>query len=1364
MKKYKINLWKMHVVFLGVLITASMLSLSVHAAEKTIYSSPYVTFAPDGRAWTTNAGDRAIVHYSEEDNIDFRKMSTLSTLEPGQHYYKFDRTGDIPVKEWRVIWENGECIHNSYPKEGEDYHGISFGRQICATDHFSGWTAYCADCGEPITNCLIYMSKEAARSIEFVRVEDGLDYYYLCPFCNNLEQGCSIRHQCMAVSNNRYRVIYDANRTGEDFGGGGYMSPSIHIYNNDDAYEGRKVTPVTRLSRNTYNRIGYQFLGWNTEPDGSGIFFRDTAKIANLTTENWNGEGNSMEGTVVLYAQWELRINLLKIDPDGGKYNGKQGNTILARPYGDTYILDNSLVEAPAGFAVHFECNGGVALPPVTGTQHFVEWSMVQPFGGSFINGEYKFLSPNGNVKADTLKACYASDSITLPTPTKAGSSFGGWYYDVGFTQPAGGAGDQITPTGNMTLYAQWVELVLGSADNYAANGGKGAVDLSWSQPDGNGKTYLIYQSLDRKSWNRINTAEDIDSSRQVKKEFTYTGKAETYTVPYGGIYSLSLFGAQGGNYGSYAGGAGGSVTGRFYLYKGERLTVTVGGRDGYNGGGKASQYGTGGGMTSLVSDKKGTLLVAGGGGGATVLYDGYPGGSAAGLRPSGNAGQDGASGGGGGYRGGLSGELVYHVHSNVLCGYHDHGKDCYTAHTHSDAASCYTNYHHIVRGDAVEYDSCGCRHQNHYVKCNYPGCTRGEWSFRTNYSGDCTQGHVLYDSGLNQHSEHAHVLTCQLPETPVLWCLSPAGWQCGRTTDTIESAKPSYGGSSYVNTGYALAYCMTAGMQKGNGKCALEAVLIGFQDVPGMEGVSAPDLAAPDAVDAGLVEKVPVDALRVSVLWQEPKDNGTDYYHRAETYLQGSTTMLCSSNITKNTLATGVKGYYYLLDEKPDTRVNRGAAYTEERNITIEMKDYVQYLHLAAADGAGNVSGTTHIRLDAEAVNWNLCTRQLQIGNGTNVFAAAGAKTYYVRCDGVTPFLLEHGAYMEGTATRDYQLNYTIYNSVVQGGEGSEAQNIVYTPPAEDAEADRETKAEGLSYSVNGNTLLGQYPYSITRRFNHGRELKGEQMFLLGREANGLYLNIWPTSGIEFEKDGLQVIKYSDPAADAGNGITVIGDCEGPVIRGLDVLQGKELIDRMKESITIEITAEDALSGVADFYIKVENQDNYSEQIFYPEGGILKLEITKGEPIFTGDFTVTGYAADNVGNITEISFHVTEFALETRIERILEPHIPVFKGGESGILYITTYGYADRVEVEFPEELLALNPELNKSFDYGDMQVYQQESSLQFMIPLYAPANPDYQITVRAYKDGKLLEQAPGLGVAVEEGTVLSEFRTRLR
>ena len=124
----------------------------------------------------------------------------------------------------------------------------------------------------------------------------------------------------------------------------------------------------------------------------------------------------------------------------------------------------------------------------------------------------------------------------------------------------------------------------------------------------------------------------------------------------------------------------------------------------------------------------------------------------------------------------------------------------------------------------------------------------------------------------------------------------------------------------------------------------------------------------------------------------------------------------------------------------------------------------------------------------------------------------------------------------------------------------------------------------------------------------------------------------------------------------------------------------------------------------------------------------------------------------------------MTEFALETRIERILEPHVPNFKCGESGILYITTYGYADRVEVEFPAEFLALNPGLNRTFDYTNLQLYRQESALQFMIPLYTPANQNYHVTVRAYKGEKRLENYPSLSTIEVGGTVLDEFRTRLR
>ena len=78
----------------------------------------------------------------------------------------------------------------------------------------------------------------------------------------------------------------------------------------------------------------------------------------------------------------------------------------------------------------------------------------------------------------------------------------------------------------------------------------------------------------------------------------------------------------------------------------------------------------------------------------------------------------------------------------------------------------------------------------------------------------------------------------------------------------------------------------------------------------------------------------------------------------------------------------------------------------------------------------------------------------------------------------------------------------------------------------------------------------------------------------------------------------------------------------------------------------------------------------------------------------------------DHVGNESRICYGTTEFALESSVKRILEPQEPVFKCGESGILTFTTWGYArDRVEVIFPECMTALNPTLNKVYDYTESQ-----------------------------------------------------------
>ncbi|MCM1188360.1 MAG: InlB B-repeat-containing protein [bacterium] len=1361
-------------------------------AQDSLLKSPYISFSPDGMAWTTDAGKKDIVWYPNGTAVHTGIKSELAKTGVGEHYYEYERTGNVPVSVWKVAYREGQCIHSTYPSG--DYHNIAFGRQICFQRHYSGWNGYCADCGELISGGLIYMSKETAESIRFIQIQDGFDYYYLCPFCRNLEQGFTIRHYCKDISANRYRVVYDANHTGTEFEKNGIlegvMSPSIHMYGNAKQYEGKEVTPVTHLTLNAFSRTGYRFVGWNTRPDGSGESFSDGQEILNLTAENWDGRETDAAGTVTLYAQWALSESILQIDPNQGSYNGKQEITQLTGGYGTVYSPDPSLLIPPEGYRVSFVCGGGTSAAPVRTKMHFVEWSMVQPFRGTFSGGGYRYRVPGGTV--DTLRARYASDSIVLPLPQKEGFSFGGWYYDEDCVRPAGGAGDSFTPTEDVTLYAQWVELILQARDNYDVNEGAGAVNLSWSQADGNGKTYRIYQSRNGTDWVRINAVDDIGNERSVDRQFGFSGGQEQYVVPYGGIYTISLSGAQGGGSGGFSGGKGGSVTASFYLYQGEILTVTVGGQNGYNGGGKAQNYGVGGGMTCVESDRKGLLLTAGGGGGATALFDGYPGGSEAGLLPSGSTGQNGASGGGGGYRGGISGELIYHDH----CGQPGemavlkNGEVIYVTdtclHTHTgnstDGGGCYgireeVSYQGNCRvawyiANVVTYaDGCsallpdGTRCNKGWTWTHYKEYHECDASARETQLYVCTAGHRGWTNGETGNYTHTGTFrktvfrrSCAAADREDGW--TAAECKYGLSDHQVLSAKPSYGGGSYVNTAYAISYEMTAGVRQGDGQASVKADLIGFQDVPALEGVSAPDLEAPLPVEESAVEKVPLEGKKVLIRWQEPEDRGTDYYHRAETCLQGSASVLCVSNVTKNTLISGVKGYRYVLDEREDTSAE-GGVFIRDRSVTVEIGDGPRYLHLAAVDTAGNISDTVHVKLEPGNVRWNLFTRQLEIALGDNV-CAAGEKMYYVKCDGATPFTLLHGGYTDGIPTEGYQLNYTVYESEIRGEMDSLGEMIIFTPSGEEAEKDAVILAQEQTWSVRGTAALGQYPYSVARRKAEGRELESEQMFTLNGEYNGKYVEIRPRSGAEYEEDGIKRIQYSDPEADAANALLIIGDGEGPVIRGLECLQDGELINRLTEDVVLHVTAQDELSGVEEFYLKVVNEDNYSERVCYPENGVISLEITVAEPLFSGDFTVTGYAVDKVGNVTETVCSITEFALETSVERILEPHDPVFKCGESGILSVTTYGYADRVEVEFPEELLAMNPGLNRCFEYTDKE-YRQESRLQFMVPLYVGAD-QYTVKVSAYKDGRRLDSYSDIGITVGGGSVLSEFRTRLR
>ena len=1425
---------KMGLLAMGISIIFS--GQTAEAAEKkTIYNSPYVSFSPDGKAFTTCAGDQNYTWYDNGTTVNTGIKSSLRNLETGEHYYAIRRSGEVPVGYWKVVHRPGQCIHDGYPDK--DWHGIAFGTQKCMQYYYSGWQAYCADCGEPIKENYIYMSREAAASIQYLDLGTEtvrMGYYYLCPFCSNLEQGVTLSaHLCKEISWNQYRIFYDPNIKKYN----GYMDYSYHMYNSATEYEGQTVTPVTHLTENNYTKEGYVFIGWNTKPDGSGVSFSDSAEIYNLSNVDWRDESTWTEtdnGTITLYAQWRKSESTLVIDAAGGKYSGLDKQSIT-QPYLKNYVLQADLIQAPDGYQVAFVANGGSPVETIAGTKHFVEWMREQPFRGWLEDNIYTFMAPDGNV--DTLKAAYQSDPITLPSTTKDGWSFGGWYYDPDFSLPAGGAGDQIIPSKDMTLYAQWVDLRLQSVDNYDANEGKGAVDLSWSQSDQNNKTYLVYQKRENGAWIRVNSADDISSTTVISEAYSFEGQEKQYTIPYTGLYTIKALGAQGASYESYTGGYGGSVGGKFWLRKGDVLTYAVGGQNGYNGGGNATDYGNGGGMTSVVSDQKGELMIAGGGGGASPGGNGGNGGSAASVI-DGHDGESGMAGGGAGYQGGCAGEKIVHHHTN----------DCYVDASYTpafgswdgtvDGFDCYADTNTKTKGYAHTRDD----DPRHVIRVGWESYAYSEgtlWNLN-GYSGLATNGNTQLNvsvhtnswgstDGLNLSKSKYRVLNqngstissgsfssainssgssgssgsswenpdgswggspdvrdfygtfhFKLPEgttriylyldfyhnaydawfTSEITGLSFSGGRklnCGMTEGQVLSSKPAYGGSNYVSSD-ALMYEMYSGVRNGSGYATLDAEAVGYQESLDLTGVVATDFAAPDKI-SDQVTKEPLDGKSICVTWQTPKDNGTDYYHKVESYLTGSTSMLCESNITINTLVSGVMGYYYLVDQKEDTVVTGNANYVQDPHVNVVTAEYNQYLHIAAVDVAGNISETTHILIDAKDVLWKLYTKQLVIdASADNVYPATD-KSWYVRADGSTPFTLKNEAYMDGTASRGYQLNETIYETVSDNN--SVARNIIRTASMEIADTSIRTDANGLSYSTDGTSVLQQYSYSYTVRSNKNRDLMGVQKFTISRDLSGQTIQVIPVAEADKESDKV----YSAHELDEKNKITLIADGEAPVIRGLEIMEDRDLIDRRDGSITVTVTADDDLSGVKDFYVVIKNTDNAITKTYLPDAdGSIRITITEDEPIFSGDFTVLGYAVDNVGNENNLSYGTTEFALASSVERILSPHNPIFKCGESGILTFTTWGYADRVEVIFPESMTALDPTLNKVYDYTDCPGYMITEHLQFMVPLYTPENQNLEITVRAYKGDKKLEDHPTISVIGVSGTVLDEFRTRLR
>lgn len=340
---------------------------------------------------------------------------------------------------------------------------------------------------------------------------NGWDASYL-----NVKQDTTIRATYLA---NHYTLVYNKNG-----GKGTLMVNSTHIYDQE-----------FNLAICSYIRKGFEWDGWNTKADGTGIDYANGSLTKNLT--------DVKDGTAILYAQWSQIIEeiaasqstvvvassettseicnklgaltitgtLAEQDSEDSQSANLYSRQNLGEALGDNITLSDisqtskgvSPKVSLANSSKNWKVNGNLA----TGTFESPQ-GMVFKGKQRKITIEVKLnrvatktftvtFDSQGGSKVSSLAIENNKNIGTLPTPTKAGYSFLGWY-----TKKTGGQKISSTHkiTARITFYARWKLMKPSKPVSFKAKAlSKNSIQLSWKKVTG-ATGYVIQRSTSKKS------------------------------------------------------------------------------------------------------------------------------------------------------------------------------------------------------------------------------------------------------------------------------------------------------------------------------------------------------------------------------------------------------------------------------------------------------------------------------------------------------------------------------------------------------------------------------------------------------------------------------------------------------------------------------------------------------------------------------------------------------------------------------------------------------------------------------------------------------------------------------------------------
>ena len=307
---------------------------------------------------------------------------------------------------------------------------------------------------------------------------------YTIPICTGMTNGAfavTPKSITLIVAVPKNTVTFDAN--------GGSSTPSAQTVNNG-----------TAITLPSVSRTGYTFNGWYTDSLGG-------------TRVGGDGDSYTVTANITLYAHWSANKYTLTYDANGGTvsptskeilYDGAYGT--LPTPTREGYAFDGWYTASSGGT----EVTASTVHKSTSNVTIYAHWS-IRNFIVTY-NG-------NGGTPSRASDDIVFNQSTALPTATRTGYRFLGWYTASSGGTRIGGEGDSYTVKADVTLYAQWIKTYVVS---FRFNGGSTA-DYS-ETPDVNTKITLpsggTYQYHDFNGW----YTQDVGGTR-------VGGSGDSYTV-----------------------------------------------------------------------------------------------------------------------------------------------------------------------------------------------------------------------------------------------------------------------------------------------------------------------------------------------------------------------------------------------------------------------------------------------------------------------------------------------------------------------------------------------------------------------------------------------------------------------------------------------------------------------------------------------------------------------------------------------------------------------------------------------------------------------------------------------------------------